>query len=610
MDTDGRRPHLTRREILRLAALSPIVAAGAHISAGEAPAGLDLQSLASAAWRVNSPAGEPLARVVVERTWRGALCRSRLVNRSGAAVRVGSIVLFDLQHGLAPSTRFYGEGFQMLSQSGGTIAAPADLGNYTDPKHYKLPQPEGARVVYGLATFSGGPLAHHLLAFTSCRRFNGAIHVRPASLQVVLEAEGLTLDAGQSWELEEFTYAAGADRAGLLDALAARLVANHPPRKVASPPAGWCSWYCFGPRVTAQQVLDNLDVIAKQIPGLKYIQIDDGYQPAMGDWLATGAAFGGAVQSVLESIRTRGFEPAIWVAPFVAEAGSTIFKEHPEWFVKGQNGAPLRSDTVTFGGWRRGPWYALDGTHPGAQAHLRHVFATMRTQWGCTYFKLDANFWGAIHDGHFHDPRATRIEAYRRGMQAVLEGTRDAFVLGCNHPIWASMGLIHGSRSSHDIRREWKRISDTARQNLMRNWQNGRLWWNDPDAIVLTGDLPENEFRFHATAIFATGGMILSGDDLTTISAQKLEMLRKLEPPTGVAAKFADDSLTVGVVELKDRRAFCLLNWDDDPKPVSFPLPQRQKLTELWTKEDLGEREGSVSITLGPRDGRIFTSAD
>ena len=52
-------------------------------------------------------------------------------------------------------------------------------------------------------------------------------------------------------------------------------------------------------------------------------------------------------------------------------------------------------------------------------------------------------------------------------------GAGDAFILGCNHPIWPSLGLIHGSRSSNDIKREWKRIADTARQNLMRNWQNG-----------------------------------------------------------------------------------------------------------------------------------------
>ena len=55
--------------------------------------------------------------------------------------------------------------------------------------------------------------------------------------------------------------------------------------------------------------------------------------------------------------------------------------------------------------------------------------------------------------------------------------------------------------------------------NLSRNWQNGRLWWNDPDCVLLTGDLTDNEYQFHATTIYATGGMVLSGDDLTKISA-------------------------------------------------------------------------------------------
>ena len=149
-----------------------------------------------------------------------------------------------------------------------------------------------------------------------------------------------------------------------------------------------------------------------------------------------------------------GFEPAIWVAPFIAEAKSNLFQQHPDWFVKDDAGKPLlRSDKVTFGGWRRGPWYVLDGTHPQVQQHYENLFRTMRREWGCTYFKLDANFWGAIHGGRFHDPRATRVEAYRRGMQAILRGADDGFILGCNHPIWASVGLIHGSRSSNDIKR-------------------------------------------------------------------------------------------------------------------------------------------------------------
>ena len=593
---------MTRRELLRVAAATPL----AGFATIQLPETLGQRALANSPWRVTGPDGQPLSSVKVDRTWQGALCQSTVTNTGPSPARIKDIVLFDVQHGFPPDTRFYGEGFQMLTQNGGTVGAPADLGNYTDPKHYKLAEPEGARAVYGLATFATNTSDYHALAFTSCRRFSGAIHVRPRSLQVVVEAEGLTLDPGQTWALEDVSYSQGRDREVLLDRLAAHLVTNHPPLKFSAPPAGWCSWYCFGPRVTAQQVLDNLDVIARKIPGLKYIQIDDGYQPAMGDWLETGAAFGGAVQTVLKEIRARGFEPAIWVAPFIAEETSALFKQHPDWCVKDADGTPLRSNKVTFGGWRRGPWYALDGTHPDARAHLTQVFTTMREQWGCTYFKLDANFWGAIHGGRFHDPKATRIEAYRRGMAAVLKGTHDAFVLGCNHPIWPSLGLIHGSRSSHDIKREWKRISDTARQNLMRNWQNGRLWWNDPDAIVLTGELPEHEFRFHATAIYATGGMILSGDDLTTISEPRLAMLRQLEPPTGVAARFQDDSLQVGTVDLKDRRVVCLLNWGDAPLNLSFSLSRRHSLRELWTGETLGDRRGPVGVDVGPRDGRVI----
>jgi alpha-galactosidase len=190
-------------------------------------------------------------------------------------------------------------------------------------------------------------------------------------------------------------------------------------------------------------------------------------------------------------------------------------------------------------------------------------------------------------------------------MQAVLRGSGDAFILGCNHPIWGSLGLIHGSRSSNDIKREWKRIETTARQNLLRNWQNGRLWWNDPDAIVLTGELPDSEFYFHATAIFATGGMILSGDDLTAIPAARLAMLRKLEPPTGMAARFEDESLRVGIVDTRDRRFACLLNWEDTPQPFTFALSRASRLRDVWIDEDLGRFEGRVTLPVGAHAGRL-----
>ena len=601
---------MRRRELLGLAAHAPVLLLGARFAEARqaTPArGLNAAAFAASPWAITTADGAAApAGVQLTRTWEGAHCRSVVTNRSSVPVALKDVTLFSLTHDLPAATPLYGEGFQMLSQTGGTIGQIVDLGNYTDVKHYRMPEPAGVRVVYNLLTLAT-PQAHLVLAFTSCNRLSGQFRLKPGVIEVVLDLEGRTLNAGETWTLEEFAFFSGRDRDALLASLAARLNHHHKPLAFAQPPSGWCSWYCFGPKVTAKQVLDNLDVIARDIPGLRYIQIDDGYQPAMGDWLETGNAFGGQVQAVLKQIRDRGFEPAIWVAPFIAEAESNVFKQHPEWFVKDDEGRPLRADRVTFGGWRRGPWYALDGTHPEAQAHLERVFTTMRHEWGCTYFKLDANFWGAIHGGHFHDRRATRIEAYRRGMAAVLRGTRDAFVLGCNHPIWPSAGLIHGSRSSHDIRRDWKRFADTARQNLSRNWQNGTLWWNDPDAIVLTGELSEEEYRFHATVIYASGGMILSGDDLTTITPARLAMLRKLQPPTARAARFADAKMEVGDVELTSRtRAYCLLNWDDQPRELSVALARPSRIRELWTGEDLGEKTGRIAVALPPRAGRVL----
>jgi alpha-galactosidase len=594
---------MKRRRFLGLAAL-PLAQA------------LNRQPLRGQRGRVIAAGGGEASGVELVTDWLGELCRARVINRTSGTVRIKEVVLFDLELAMSPETALYGEGFQMLTQTAGTLGAPADLSQYTDAKHYRIPEVDGARAFYGLLTLTPPGRNTTLCAFTSCARFSGRFRLTTGGtprLAAVIDAEGLSLGPGESWTLEELLVTSGADRARLLDELSGRLLARHPSLLAdgsrawaQAPPTGWCSWYCFGPRVTAQQVLDNLDAISTRVPGLRFVQIDDGYQSAMGDWLSTGTAFGGNVRTVLDQIRSRGLQPAIWVAPFVAEAESAVFKAHPDWFVKDWEGAPLRSDRVTFGGWRRGPWYVLDGTHPAVQNHFERLFSTMRREWGCTYFKLDANFWGAMHGGAFYDARATRVEAYRRGMQAIARGAGDAFLLGCNHPIWPSLGLIHGSRSSNDIKRSWDRVMTTARQNLSRNWQNGRLWWNDPDAVVLAGELSDAECRVHATAIYASGGMVLSGDDLTAIPPARAAVLRTLLPPTGVAAEFDDETLRVGRMRLPDALMICLFNWDDAERTLTVRLTAPATLTDFWSGESLGRREGAIAVEMAPRSARLL----
>lgn len=542
----------------------------------------------------------------ISTTWNGAVCQSSVTNTGKTPVRLQRIVLFEGRHNYKTDTPLYGEGFTMLSQTGGTLGKPEAIGGYLDSKHYKIPEPDDAVTVYGAVCLTPATDRHELLAFTSSRRFVGRFHLRPETMEATLDCEGLELAPGQTWQLEDYTRLTGRDRAQLFEQLGSMMAKNHPPLAWPAPPEGWCSWYCFGPAVTAQQVRDNLAWIAGNAPNLKYVQIDDGYQPAMGDWLETGTAFGGDIRAVLKAIRDRGFEPAIWVAPFIAEANSNVFRNHPEWFMKDAAGAPLPSDKVTFGGWRRGPWYALDGTQPAVQNHLRELFRTLNQEWGCTYFKLDANFWGAMHGGKLADANATRVEAYRRGMMAIIEGAGKSFILGCNHPVWASLGLIHGSRSSGDISRKWTTVRKVAGENLHRAWQNGRLWWNDPDALVLMGTMPDNEFLFHAAATFATGGMLLSGDDLTKLPPERVALLKKLRP-TGHAAAF-DADFQIGRMRLKDREFVFALNWTDGPQDVAFELGTKPaNVRDFLTGEDLRQRSGRYSVAgLSAHSAKVF----
>lgn len=132
------------------------------------------------------------------------------------------------------------------------------------------------------------------------------------------------------------------------------LSANHPMEIMQNRPAGWRSWRCFRAGVTEDDVSKNADFISRNISDLSYIQIDDGYQEYMGDWLSVGEKFGD-FPKLISQIENSGCKTAIWIAPLIAEKDSRLFREHPEYFVNDENGEPLSSGKFTFEGWRRSP---------------------------------------------------------------------------------------------------------------------------------------------------------------------------------------------------------------------------------------------------------------
>src|SRR5262249_19190656 len=135
------------------ATVATSVLPGAQASAPDSPA---LERLRRAPSHViladGSTAGDD-RELVIERSWDGAWCRSSLVNQSKQPVAIKEIVLFDLPLDLPPETTLYGESFQMLSETVGTLGNPIDLG-YSETQHYKIPQPPDVKVATGLLTLT------------------------------------------------------------------------------------------------------------------------------------------------------------------------------------------------------------------------------------------------------------------------------------------------------------------------------------------------------------------------------------------------------------------------------------------------------------------------
>ncbi len=557
------------------------------------------------------------SQYLLTRSWDGLTCKTTLKNRGTAPLRPQHVILFAVDdHGLSADTPVYGESFQMLHQHGGTLGHREDIGNHPDWRHYKLPELHGLPTACGALNLQLSAGDNLLFAFSTCHRFIGRISFDARHLVISIDTEGLLLKPGETWDLEEFMFLTGSSRGEVFHSLAQAICRNHPPRLVRPVATGWCSWYCYRMDVTDEIIRQNLDAFKEKVPELRYIQLDDGYQPFFGDWFDPNPAYGDVRQTIAD-IRKKGFEPAIWVAPFIAQKDSRVLREHPDWFVKNAAGDPLDSSTVSFGGWRHSPWYVLDGTNPEVQQHFETIFRTMREQWGVNYFKLDANYWGAIQDGRHHQENASRIEAYRQGMAAVLRGcAEDTIILGCNAPIWPSFGLVTAMRTSGDIRRTWKSFKSLARQNLNRCWQNGMLWDCDPDCVVLAkdnvfnvnDDITDNEWLFHATSIHAVGGFILSGDKAENLHAKEITILKKLLNPTGRAARFNDASLETGVTDLGQTQYYYFFNWsDDETRSLTVPLVQPATLVDFWTGEPLGSQDKTLTISnLPPRSARLI----
>ena len=426
------------------------------------------------------------------------------------------------------SCRVYEHGWQSWSPAGlypatATTARPARPIWQTMAFRPERPAPEA------------GAQGEGLLAVLDAAGRTTVVHaVDPArevpSIRTRVEGDRLVVSADGDVDVRE-------DGRGLLAALeqwADAAAAGGPPLR--SLPAGWCSWYYYWTGVTEADVLANLKALDEHDLDVGVVQVDDGHQSGIGDWLDRAASFG-PLAELAAAVTATGRRAGIWTAPFLVGADSALARKHPDWLVRGAVAAEQLLERQVD---------VLDVTHPDAREHPAQVYRTLVAD-GFSYHKVDFLYAGAMDGGRHED--ASPLEAYRLGLQVIRDAIGpDGVLVGCGAPLLPSIGLVDAMRVSPDVDPDMEPPDGDLSQPAMRSalasgraraWQNGRLWVNDPDCVLARPEVAEREAW--ADHVEAMGGLAVVSDPLADLDERGLELVRRLLKPTDPARRTSWD---------------------------------------------------------------------
>ena len=337
----------------------------------------------------------------------------------------------------------------------------------------------------------------------------------------------------------------GSDFSSALCTCASDIAACMDARLVSAPAFHWCSWYYLYHTLDQQTLDDYLQqfkLLKERAPFL-HIQVDAGYFPSCGDWLEPCARFPQGLEGAARSITDAGYEPGIWIGPFMVGDESALYKEHPDWMLRYNNGDFVRpwafyNEPKTWG-YRDNDYYVLDTSHPDAMAYLATVFATLR-KFGYTLFKTDFLFWG-LQDStkvRRYTPGKTSVEYFRDVMRMIrYEIGEDAAWLGCISPFMPALGYVDMMRIAGDVGAQWDETgfgpSNMIREVVADHYFNNIYWQNDPDVVMLRDfHIHLNPQQIEALALLQamSGGVITTSAPIHSIGADRLALLEFIRP--------------------------------------------------------------------------------
>ena len=319
---------------------------------------------------------------------------------------------------------------------------------------------------------------------------------------------------------------------GLID-FAERYAADHPmPAWDGFEPKGWATWYDYYGDVTEDDLLANCEEMARNYNGFVVCQLDDGYIRHWGDWFETNDRFPSGLADLATQIAAMTDDdgnhlvPGLWMAPLMADKDSQLITDHPDWFVRDENGDYLKTGDAIVKKKR-----VLDITHPDARAWLTDTLAQI-VDLGWVYLKLDFLFAGAA-EGVRYDNSFTALEAYRLAMETIAEAVgENVYLLASGQPFLPTAGYFHAARTSSDICGApidaplYFMTRNIARYNAARFFTQGILFDNDPDQLLVRLPLSDAQANLALASNVLLGGNLWLGDALIDLPEERADLIR------------------------------------------------------------------------------------
>lgn len=311
---------------------------------------------------------------------------------------------------------------------------------------------------------------------------------------------------------------------------------NLPAKKRVDRLTGYTSWYNYFQKIDENIILRDLKGLSRARESVNIFQIDDGYEPFVGDWLDyNGKDFPNGMKTIADAVHREGYLAGIWLAPFNVQRGkSRILKEHPDWLIRNPDGKP-QLGCVAWGG-----AYTLDIYNSEVREHLKKVFDTVLNDWGYDMVKLDFLY------SQCRTPRdnKTRGTIMCEAMDFLRECVGDKLILGCGVPLGPAFGVVDACRISCDvdlsyggkfynsmsINNELPSAQNAINNSMFRRHLNGRAFLNDPDVFFLRDH--NLTFTWEQKLLLAKinnlfGRVLFVSDDAGEYSEAELEVLKE-----------------------------------------------------------------------------------